>query len=344
MAKQIFTNYDKVFESEGTNSKILNFLNGTAEKYTFSLSEKLYKYLNQYCYDSNFKTEFRRRSHLFVPLNKHRYKEKIGNNEIPADGFIWDLEDSIPADQKKVARDSISKIPRKHKNVEYNVRINVGDPKELMADIEAIAMFPFDSITLPKGESSDEIYRLIQTIGEDKNYIVTIETIKGLHALDEIASVLRKGRDALGFGIGDMSTDFGVERISTCESPLFQQILGSIAVVGKKYGLDLFDSVSARFNDPESTRQEAQLSRHVFGFTGKKLINPKQVEAINSVFSPKASEIEEDVAILESFCGDVDTNAHVVCGEYKGMPAFKTSDRRIKQYLRQGYLVLSPPV
>ncbi|GBF82388.1 HpcH/HpaI aldolase/citrate lyase family protein [Aphanothece sacrum] len=305
-----------------------------------SVSELLYKYLNQYCSASEFTTEFKRRSHLFVPINKPRYLEKVGKGEIAADGFIWDLEDSIPTEQKQAARDSIKHIPPKPGNVEYNVRINVGDVQELAADIKAIAQFPFDSITLPKGESAAEIYHLMETIGTDKNYIVTIETIKGLNAVDEIASVLRKGKDGLGFGVGDISTDLEVARISTFESPLFQQILGMIALTGKKYGLDLFDSVSAKFNKPENARNEAQLSRHIFGFTGKKLINPKQLEAINSVYSPKLSEIEEHLATLESFLGSGETNAHVVGGEYKGMPAFKKADHKIKKYLRQGYLIL----
>lgn len=312
-------------------------LDFTLQEYQFNLCDNLYKYLNEYCCSCQFKTEFKRRSHLFVPLNKPRYLEKIGNNEVPADGFIWDLEDSIPLEQKQVARDSIGKIPPKPRTVEYIVRINTDDPKELDKDIKAITEFPFDSITIPKGESGAEIAQLMEVIGEDKNYIITIETLAGLNAIDEIARVLRKDRDALGFGIGDMSTDIGVERISTCESPLFQQILGIIALTAKKNGLALFDSVSAKFNDPQSSRSEAQQSRHIFGFTGKKLINPKQLESINLVFSPTISEIEEHLATLESFLGNADTNAHVVAGEYKGMPAFKAADRQIKKYLRQGY-------
>jgi citrate lyase subunit beta/citryl-CoA lyase len=307
-------------------------------EHKFGLSANVYEYLNGYCTDSQFKPEFKRRSHLFVPLNKPRYLEKIGNNEVPADGFIWDLEDSIPADQKQVARDSIANIPPKPRIVEYNVRINVGEPQELEEDIKAIAQFPFDSVTLPKGESGDQIARLMEAIGEEKNYIVTIETIAGLKAIDDIARVLRKGRDALGFGVGDMSTDLGVDRISTCESPLFQQILGTIALAGKIHGLALFDSVSAKFNDPESSRKEAELSRYIYGFTGKKCINPKQLELINLVYSPTIAEIEEELETLESFLGGAKTNAHVVGGEYKGMPAFKAADRQIKKYLRQGYL------
>lgn len=304
------------------------------------LSEKVYRYINQYTCSSDFKTEFKRRSHIFVPLNKPRYQEKVGHGEIPADVFIWDLEDSVPEPQKSVARERISNIPSKPGNVEYNVRINAGEPELLESDLQAISRFPFDSVTLPKGESADEVVKLMQAIGDDKNYVVTIETVKGLDAIDQIATVLRAGRDALGFGVGDMSTDLGIARIPTYESAFFQQILGIISLTGKKYGLDLFDSVSAKFNDPGICRREAELSRNIFGFTGKKLINPRQLAAINSVFSPTLSDINNSIATLEAFLGASKSNAQVVGGEYEGMPAFKAAERKIKKYLRQGYLVL----
>ena len=306
-------------------------------KHSFVISSPLYGYLQEYYNSEGFQLEFSRRSHIFVPLNKPRFKEKIGKGEVAADGFIWDLEDSVPPKQKKIARDSIGEIPLKPGNVEYCVRINVGEPDLLAEDIEAVKAFPFDSITLPKGESGEQIAQLMKKIGEDRNYIVTIETIKGLKAVEEIASVLRPGRDGLGFGVGDMSTDLGVERISTTESVFFQQILGQIALAAKARGLDLFDSVSARLHEVESVQAEAQLSARVFGFTGKKLINPKHLDVINAAFSPQVAEIEEYLATMEVFLGASYTNAHVVGSEYKGMPAFKASDVKIKRYLRQGY-------
>ena len=62
-------------------------------------------------------------------------------------------------------------------------------------------------MTLPKGESAEEIGRLMQLIGEDKAFVVTIETLRGLEALDAIVQVLRPGRDALGFGVGPLFAD-----------------------------------------------------------------------------------------------------------------------------------------
>jgi len=307
----------------------------------FPVSDAAYEYIRQYCASGECRSEYRRGSHLFVPLNKMQFLDKIGRGELSAaDGFIWDLEDSVPTGQKQLARNALSFIPKKTGRVEYNIRINCGNPSELERDLLAIERIPIDSITLPKGESAAEVLRLMRIIGEDKSYIVTIETLKGLQAIDEIACVLKPRRDALGFGVGDMSTELGIARTSTCENPLFQQILGIIAMAGKRYNLDLFDSVSARFNDPEIARLEAELSCKSFGYTGKKMINPKQLNVINQVFAPPRDMIAAQLYTIESFLANPETNAHVVSGEYKGMPAFKLADRYIKKLLRQGYLGL----
>lgn len=135
-------------------------LNSPLLKGSFEVSPELYQYLRDYYANEDVKVECRRRSHIFVPLNKPRFKEKIGNGEVAADGFIWDLEDSIPMGQKQAARETIKDIPPKPGNVEYCLRINMAEPELLEKDIKAASSFPFDSITLPKGESGDQIARL----------------------------------------------------------------------------------------------------------------------------------------------------------------------------------------
>merc|ERR1712027_43022 len=99
MGRNVGYNYGhKLFKKEVKVKKV--YLEFQLHKKKFGLSENTYKYLKEYCCDCNFKAEFKRRSHLFVPLNKPRFLEKVGQNEVPADGFIWDLEDSIPNGQK----------------------------------------------------------------------------------------------------------------------------------------------------------------------------------------------------------------------------------------------------
>lgn len=305
--------------------------------YSFVISPSLYQYLQEYCKSAEFQQESRRRSQIYVPLISSKFRDKVARGEIAADGFIWDLEDSIPQDCKQLARDSILKIPPKPGQVEYSVRINTDSPTCLQKDIEAVRAFPFDSITIAKGESGEQVSQIMQAIGYDKHYVVTIETVKGLMGILDIASVLRAGRDAFGFGIGDLSMDMGVDRMSTTESAFLQQVLGTLATTAKASGLDVFDSISARVSEIESVSAEANLSARVFGFTGKRVIHPRHVEVVNAAFSPKLSVVEVHLETLEAYLGTTVTNAHVIQKEYKGLPEFKSADAKIKRYLRQGY-------
>ncbi|NEQ84731.1 MAG: hypothetical protein F6K26_32655, partial [Moorea sp. SIO2I5] len=56
-------------------------LHSSVLQQSFAISRQLHRYLAEYCASEGFKLEFRRRSHLFVPLNKPRFKEKIGHGQ-----------------------------------------------------------------------------------------------------------------------------------------------------------------------------------------------------------------------------------------------------------------------
>ena len=58
-------------------------------KEPFAVSGTVYEYLRHYCTTSEYKPEFKRRSHLFVPLNKIKFLEKIGRNEVAANSFEY---------------------------------------------------------------------------------------------------------------------------------------------------------------------------------------------------------------------------------------------------------------
>jgi len=281
---------------------------------------------------------FKRRSMLFVPLNKPQYRDKIFAGEIPADGFIWDLEDSVPVHEKEDARRQISNLPAKPRGIEHIIRINTGEPDELEKDLAAITSFPFDTINLAKVESAAMIEEIKSHMGDEYGYLATVETLSGLKHLDEICSVLRAEKDALGFGIGDMTVQLGIERIPSHKSALIQQILGQFSVAGMLHGLDLLDAVSTRISDLDVFRQEALLAKNIFGFTGKKLVHPAQVAVANEVFLPTIESVEQDIATIKSFTGDRKSNARMVNGEYRGLPALNRAFKNLRSHARHGYL------
>ena len=65
------------------------------------------------------------------------------------------------------------------------------------------------------------------------------------------------------------------------------------------------DSVYTDFNDEEGLKEASELSRG-FGFQGRLVIHPKQIETVNKVYAPTSSEIEEAEKIVDAFKASID--------------------------------------
>ena len=65
-------------------------------------------------------------------------------------------------------------------------------------------------------------------------------------------------------------------------------------------GLDVLDVPYLDLDDPEGMRIEAQRVRDL-GFTGKGSIHPKQIAALNEVFTPTKDQITRARRIISEF-------------------------------------------
>ena len=77
------------------------------------------------------------RSNLFVPAYNKKYIANI--NKTNFDSYIFDLEDSVPSNKKKIARSNIKEffIKKKHKKL-FFFRINPSDSKYFKEDISLL--------------------------------------------------------------------------------------------------------------------------------------------------------------------------------------------------------------
>ena len=106
------------------------------------------------------------RSLLFVPANQKRMLDKVGG--LPADGFIFDLEDTVPPAEKANARamskETIAKTPGK----KSWVRVNSVPSGYLHEDLEAFIGAPgLAGFVVPKQDSVGDVAfvdRLIASI------------------------------------------------------------------------------------------------------------------------------------------------------------------------------------
>jgi len=70
-------------------------------------------------------------------------------------------------------------------------------------------------------------------------------------------------------------------------------------VAARAAGVDVYDTPFTDVNDDEGIWTDTQLAK-ALGFTGKASISPRHVEAINTVFSPTAKEIDYAYEVLDA--------------------------------------------
>ncbi|MBR3652492.1 MAG: HpcH/HpaI aldolase/citrate lyase family protein, partial [Bacteroidales bacterium] len=62
-------------------------------------------------------------------------------------------------------------------------------------------------------------------------------------------------------------------------------------------GISCFDTVYSNLDDMETFRKEVELIKNL-GFDGKSIINPRQIEVVNSVFAPTQKAIDKALRII----------------------------------------------
>ena len=123
-----------------------------------------------------------------------------------------------------------------------------------------------------------------------------IETAASLFRLDEIAGA--DGLEAFVMGTNDLAKETGA-RLGGSRLP-FVGALGLAVAAARAHGIAILDGV---FNDIEDEAGFVAEARQAvdFGFDGKTLIHPRQIEPCNIAFSPDSAEIAWARRILAAF-------------------------------------------
>ncbi|MEO0412682.1 MAG: CoA ester lyase [Pseudomonadota bacterium] len=234
-----------------------------------------------------------RRSVLYMPGSNTRALEKA--KMLPADGYIFDLEDAVAPDAKSTARDQVCAAVEQggYGARELVIRVNGLDTDWAEADIKAACAAGPNAILLPKVESAREVQALAQMMTSFKapewtSIWVMMETPRAMFATLEIASAHEK-MDCFVMGTSDLVKD-----LQAHHTPRRLPVLTSLSLcllAARAEGLSILDGVYADLKDEtgftESCRQGLEL-----GFDGKTLVHPNQVSAANQTFAPDADEVD----------------------------------------------------
>ena len=251
-------------------------------------------------------TTHRRRSALYLPASNARAIEKA--RSLACDVVILDLEDAVAPDMKAMARDQALAAVREggFGPRELVVRVNALDSEWGADDCRALAQAKPDAILVPKVDDAQAIGRYAAALGGGETPIwAMIETPLAIFRLEQIAATGASGAlAALVMGTNDLAKEMGAQP-DLLRTP-FQGMLGLAVAAARAYGLSILDGV---FNDLEDgAGLEAQLHQAVtFGFDGKTLIHPGQIDACNRIFTPDAAAVAWAQRIVAEF--DASENA-----------------------------------
>ncbi|MEP7160038.1 MAG: CoA ester lyase [Dermatophilaceae bacterium] len=248
-------------------------------------------------------TQFRpRRSVLYMPSSNVRALEKA--KAIPCDGIIFDLEDAVAPDAKPAAREAACAAVRsgEYGRRELIIRVNGMDTQWHLEDMKSACAAGPDAIAVPKVSTARQVLDLVQeleTYGAPARTTLwaMVETPIAMLNVHDIASASAK-LSVLVMGTNDLVKELYAEHVpgrAPVQTGLQLCLLGARAA-----GKAIIDGVYNNVKDPDGFEAECVQGRQ-WGFDGKTLIHPGQVEPANVAFAPSPAAVEEAQGILQAW-------------------------------------------
>jgi (S)-citramalyl-CoA lyase len=276
-----------------------------------------------------------RRSFIFTPgLRPDMYPKALASG---ADIVCVELEDGIaPKDKTEARRNALALFeqPQADDGVERIVRINSMRQHFGIEDVNAVlaSTTPPPALMMPKVRAPDEVVMLDQLLteaGHATRLHVIIETNEGLEAAFEIARCSDR-IDAMFFGGVDMAAE--LRCVNSYDTLLYAR--SRVVHAAAAAGLDVIDVPFLDLDDPEGMRVEAEKVRDL-GFAGKGSVHPKQIAALNEVFTPSTDKIAHARRIIAEF-EKADTGLVVIDGKLIEKPVLREKHRIVAIADRMG--------
>ena len=247
------------------------------------------------------------RSLIFVPSNIKRFinKAKVVN----ADIICFDLEDSVPVNEKAVARQTIMEALTQRTEYKSNIYIRINSFESGLAplDLNAIIRKGIDGIVIPKVNDEIEFSTLVDLIstleqkrGIEKNSIKllpSIETAKGVVNAYSIAKTVQRV-NALVFGVFDFLYDMRLDYDEN-DGIEYAYARAKVPVDARAAGVASIDGIWQKVDDIDGLRNDAIIAKRL-GYSGKSIIHPNQIETVHKIFVPNRNEIEWAKKVVEA--------------------------------------------
>ncbi len=248
-----------------------------------------------------------RRSALYMPASNLRAIEKA--KSLACDVVILDLEDAVAPEMKDQARAHAVAAVRAggFGTRELVIRINGLDTPWGAADLAAVAASGADAVLAPKVGDAETVRRYHAALASSPaamGFWAMIETTRAMFRLDEIAEAASARPACFIMGTNDLAKEMGA-RLKVDRAP-FLGFMALAVAAARGHGVAILDGVFNAFEDDDGLERQCREARD-FGFDGKSLIHPRQVEIANRAFGPSVEEVAFAQAAIAAF--DLPENA-----------------------------------
>jgi citrate lyase subunit beta/citryl-CoA lyase len=206
---------------------------------------------------------------------------------------VLDLEDAVKPADKEGGRAAAVEAVAAGFAMPVAIRIN-SDEQWWAEDVAAVRASAADFVVVPMTAGAEDVARAREATG--KPVLAMVETARGVIAAPAIAELA----EALIAGTNDLAADLGL-RPGTAR-PALATALQSMLLAARASGKAAFDGVYNRLDDPGGLEAECREGRG-FGFDGKSLIHPNQIEIANRLFGPSDEEVDAARRLIAAATG-----------------------------------------
>ena len=233
-----------------------------------------------------------------MPGSNPRALEKA--RMLPADALILDLEDAVAPDAKEAARAQVADAvtAKGFGKREVIVRVNAPGSAWGEADFAAAVAAGPDAILVPKVSTLQDIHRAEYLMGEaDIDLWAMVET--PLAILNVAALAAAGGRLAcFVMGTNDLVKELRGEHMRDRSN--LASALSLTVLAARANGIAAIDGVFNDISDADGFDAHCRQAK-AFGFDGKTVIHPSQVDTANAIFAPSAVEVEAARKVIAAF-------------------------------------------
>lgn len=263
------------------------------------------------------------------------------------DSIMLDLEDSVSMAEKDTARLLVHNALKSvdYGNTEMVVRINPLNTPYGKKDIEAVVKAGVHVIRMPKTETADEVREVEHEIERVERELGCVGRTQIMAAIESALGVVNAYDIAtasprmMGIALGAEDYCANLKTQRSKDGDELRLARETIVVAARAAGIDALDTVYSNLNDMETFRKEVEYVK-TLGFDGKSIINPRQIEVVNEVFTPTQKDIDKARTIIAAIKEAEKRGSGVIAvnGKMVDKPVVTRAQRTIELAIASGVI------